>query len=96
MLSIAAMAISPFAWPHGIDVACQGQAEIRCKGTFSDGSSLAGTTVRVLSYQDVVQWTGKMDARGQVEFKRPMGKFYAQFIAADGHLSEVDHTAIRR
>ena len=61
---------------HDIQVSCQGQAHIRCQGRFSDGSSLAGANVRVLSYDDVVQWTGKVDAKGQVSFRRPAGKFY--------------------
>ena len=84
------------AWAHDIQAVCQGQAQISCKGQFSDGSSLAGATVRVLSYEDVVLWTGKVDARGAVAFKRPAGKFYVQFVAADGHLGEVDHAAIKR
>lgn len=96
VLIVAAAALGAAqAWAHDIQVSCQGKAQIRCKGQFSDGSSLAGANVRVLSYEDVVQWTGKVDASGQVSFKRPAGKFYVQFIAADGHLGEVDHEKIK-
>lgn len=95
-LLLASMAVGASqVWAHDIQVSCQGQAHIRCQGRFSDGSSLAGANVRVLTYDDVVQWTGKVDANGQVGFKRPAGKFYVQFIAADGHLGEVDHEKIK-
>lgn len=95
LLMAAAVVGASQTWAHDIQVSCQGKTQIRCKGQFSDGSSLAGANVRVLSYEDVVQWTGKVDASGQVSFKRPMGKFYVQFIAADGHLGEVDHEKIK-
>lgn len=95
LMAAAIAMVQPGAWAHDIQVDCRGQSRILCKGRFSDGSTLAGTTVRVLSYDDVVQWTGLVDASGQVEFKRPAGKFYVQFIAADGHLSEVDHEKIK-
>ena len=88
-------ALQPVVWAHDMHASCRGKAQIRCTGKFSDGSNLAGATVRVLSYEDVVQWAGKVDAGGQVVFKRPAGKFYVQFIAPDGHLAEVDHAAIK-
>ena len=80
---------------HGIDMQCRGKDEIRCQGTFSDGESLTGTPVRVLSYSDVVQWKGSVDAQGKVTFKRPKEKFYIQFVGADGHLYEVDQKLIK-
>ncbi|MDO4795396.1 MAG: hypothetical protein Q4A28_05580 [Brachymonas sp.] len=95
LLMAAAAVGASQVWAHDIQASCRGKAQIRCQGQFSDGSSLAGANVRVLSYEDVVQWTGKVDAKGQVVFKRPAGKFYVQFIAADGHLGEVDHEKIK-
>ncbi|MDO5654063.1 MAG: hypothetical protein Q4G39_08165 [Brachymonas sp.] len=95
LLVLAAVASSRVL-SHDIPMACQGVAEIRCKSMLSDTASLTGATVRVLSYQDVVQWTGKVDARGEVIFKRPAGKFYVQLITTDGHMTEVDHAAIKR
>lgn len=95
LAGLLASAAPGTAWAHDILASCRGQAQIRCQGQFSDGSSLAGAKVRVLSYEDVVQWTGQVDAKGQVVFKRPPGKFYVQFIAADGHLGEVDHEKIK-
>ena len=54
-------------------------------GVGISAAKIGATRMRVLSYDDVVQWTGKVDAKGQVSFRRPAGKFYVQFIAADGH-----------
>ena len=94
LLALVVMACN-LAQAHGINVVCKGSAEIRCKGAFSDGKSLHGAGVRVLNYKDVVVWTGKVDASGQVAFQRPKEKFYVQFIGADNHMVELDHAVIK-
>ena len=94
LLALAAVTCT-LAQAHGINVVCKGAKEVSCKGAFSDGKNLHGANVRVLTYKDVVVWTGKVDANGQVAFPRPKEKFYVQFLGADNHMVEVDHAVIR-
>ena len=94
-LFVFAVMTCTLAQAHGINVVCKGAKEVSCKGAFSDGKSLHGASVRVLTYKDVVVWTGKVDASGQVAFPRPKEKFYVQFLGADNHMVEVDHAVIK-
>lgn len=95
LIALSLLAVSVPAWSHGMEVTCKAKEKIHCAGTFSDGSTLSGSRVRVLSYKNVVLWTGKVNTKSQVTFKRPVGEFYVQFIADDNHFLEVDHNSIQ-
>ena len=94
MATLAGVTFTP-AQAAGINGGWQGAKEVSCQGAFSDGKNLHGANVRVLTYKDVVVWTGKVDANGQVAFPRPKEKFYVQFLGADNHMVEVDHAVIK-
>ncbi|MBN1904055.1 MAG: hypothetical protein JW927_03065 [Deltaproteobacteria bacterium] len=61
---------------------------ITCNGEFSDGSSAAGTPVRVENEKGKIILEGKMDEDGEFTFKTPEGRFTVIFDAGPGHIVE--------
>ena len=66
------------AQAHSPRFSCYVEADqqILCEGGFSDGSSARGVSISMLSYEDKLLWSGKLDAQSQIRFKRPDGRFY--------------------
>ena len=62
-----------------------GDDTITCEGGFSDGSSAAGVSIRVLDAQGKVLEQGELDAAGSIKLKRPGGEFSVVFAAGEEH-----------
>ncbi len=67
---------------------------IQCRGAFSDGSLAPGVRLDVMSYEDKVLVSGKLDKNSMLSFKKPKGDFFVLFDAGPGHVVEVDHAEI--
>lgn len=62
-----------------------GDETLTCEGGFSDGSSAAGVSIRVLDAQGKVLEQGELDADGSIMLKRPSGEFSVVFAAGEEH-----------
>lgn len=80
MLAAPAMAHTPI-------FSCFDNADgtILCQGGFSDGSSAAGTTVRLLDGSGTVINEGQIDDFSEVVFDKPEGDYAVEFDAGEGH-----------
>lgn len=52
-------------------------------------------SISMLSYEDKLLWSGKLDAQSQIRFKRPDGRFYLRFEGGAGHTLELDHHEVQ-
>ncbi len=66
-----------------------GDGTVTCEGGFSDGSSAAGSEVRVVSMDGKVLVKGKMDEMSTFTFKKPDCAYKVIFDAGPGHKAEV-------
>jgi len=66
-----------------------GDGSITCQGGFSDGSSAAGVTMKVVDASGKTLITGKMNENSEFTFKKPGGDYKVQFDAGPGHLVEI-------
>jgi len=64
------------------------------QGGFSDGSNAPGLALEVISYDEKILLSDKLDKNSTITFKRPPGSFYILFDAGAGHTVEVDHTQV--
>ena len=62
-----------------------GDDTLTCEGGFSDGSSAAGVSIRVLDAQGKVLEQGELDSAGSIMLKRPAGEFSVVFGAGEEH-----------
>jgi len=87
---------SAAAWAHFPVGQCKAIDEhtIQCKGGFSDGSNAPGLTLDVISYDEKILLSDKLDKNSSITFKRPAVPFYILFDAGAGHTVEVDHTQV--
>ncbi len=87
---------SAAAWAHFPVGQCKALDEhtIQCKGGFSDGSNAPGLALEVISYDEKILLSDKLDKNSTITFKRPPGSFYILFDAGAGHTVEVDHTQV--
>ena len=67
----------------------EGDGTILCEGGFSDGSSAAGVTMKVVSADGKVLIEGKMNEDSEFTFKKPDGQYKVIFEAGPGHVVEV-------
>ena len=68
-----------------------GNGTITCEGGFSDGSSGAGVTMRVVNAEsEKVLIEGKMDEDSEFTFNKPDTPYKVQYDAGPGHLVEID------
>ncbi len=67
-----------------------GDGTITCEGGFSDGSSAAGVTMRVLDKNDKPLLESKMNADSEITFDKPSSPYKVQFVAGPGHEIEID------
>lgn len=63
---------------------------ITCEGGFSDGSTAAGTALRVLDANGRILIDGAMGERSDFTFAKPDGRFRVEFDAGDGHIVQID------
>jgi hypothetical protein len=68
-------------------VACfdNGDNTITCQGGFSDGSSAAGTTMRIKTPDGRVLLDGRMSDDSEFTFEKPRGDFEVLFDAGPDH-----------
>jgi len=94
---LAVLACTQSAWAHSPIAQCKQlpQQLIECEGAFSDGSKAAGVTMDVMSYDEKILISGKLDNDSKLRFKRPSGDFYVLFDAGPGHVLEIDQAEIK-
>jgi predicted helicase len=63
-----------------------GALRVTCQGSFLDGSSAAGVTVRVLDKRDRVVYVGTVDSQGRISFRKPDAEFHIVFDAGQGNV----------
>ena len=63
-----------------------GALRVTCVGTFLDGRSAAGITVRVFDKHDRVVYVGTVDSQGRTTFKKPDAEFHIVFDAGQGNV----------
>jgi hypothetical protein len=61
-----------------------GALRVTCQGSFLDGTSAAGVTVRVLDNRDRVVYVGTVDPQGRISFRKPDAEFHIVFDAGQG------------
>jgi len=61
-----------------------GALRVRCQGSFDDGTSAAGITVRVLDKHNRPVVDGKVDVHGRFSFRKPDAEFCVVFDAGQG------------
>jgi hypothetical protein len=71
---------------HQPTFACanSGALRVTCFGSFMDGSSAAGITVRVFDKRDHVVYVGTVDSQGRITFRKPDAEFHIVFDAGQG------------
>ena len=67
----------------------EGDGTILCEGGFSDGSSAAGVTMKVVDADGKVLIEGKMNEDSEFTFKKPEGTYKVIFDAGPGHALEM-------
>lgn len=66
------------------------EGTITCEGGFSDGSSAAGVSMKVLDKAGKVLTSGKMNEDSEFTFKKPDVPYTVVFDAGPGHVVKVD------
>lgn len=62
-----------------------GDNTITCQGGFSDGSSAAGVTMRILATDGRLLMEGRMDEEAEFTFQKPRNDFVVLFDAGPEH-----------
>ena len=88
--------ISTSALAHTPLFACYDNADgtVLCEGGFSDGSSAAGVTIRVLGDDGAVLLESQLNHLSEIEFDKPDGEYTAVFDAGEGHRLEIPSSRI--
>jgi len=96
LAALTAMTFSSAAWAHHPVASCKQVAQqmIECEGGFSDGSKAAGVAMEILSYDEKILLSSKLDNDSRLRFKRPDVDFYVLFDAGPGHVVEIDQSDI--
>lgn len=81
LCATAALAHTPY-------MSCQseGQNAIICYAEYSDGSSAAGTAIRVTSEDGKILYQGIFDQDGEYTFSKPQGPFTVTMDGGPGHM----------
>ena len=97
VLGGALLALALEVQAHAPRFACYAEEgeQIFCEGGFSDGSSARGIGISVVSYEDKLLWSGQLDEKSQIRFKRPADGFFVRFNGGDGHSLEIDQHDIQ-
>jgi len=80
-----------FAQMHQPTFSCvnSGAVRVTCQGSFLDGTSAAGITVRVLDKHDRIVYVGTVDKQGRFSFRKPDAEFHIVFDAGQGNVVTV-------
>ena len=76
--------------------ACYDNADgtVLCEGGFSDGSSAAGVTIRVLGADGSILLESQLNHLSEIELDKPDGEYTAVFDAGEGHRLEIPSSRI--
>ncbi|MEA3333187.1 MAG: hypothetical protein U9Q58_06295 [Pseudomonadota bacterium] len=96
LAALLALLIASSALAHTPLCTCfdNGDGTITCEGGFSDGSSAAGITMRILDKNDKPLIESKMNADSEFTFDKPSGDYKVQFDAGPGHEIEIEGSEI--
>ncbi|MBK1674793.1 hypothetical protein CKO35_16160 [Ectothiorhodospira shaposhnikovii] len=94
--TLAICCLSGQAMAHTPLFSCYDNADgtILCEGGFSDGSSAAGVTIRVLDSNGGVLLEDQLNTLSEIEFDKPEGPYTAVFDAGEGHRIEIPGSRI--
>jgi hypothetical protein len=94
---LTGLALSGTALAHNPMCECKeiDNEQIKCTGSFSDGSGAPGVTLDVIGYDETILVPGKLGEDSTVTFKRPASEFYVLFDAGPGHVVEIDQADIQ-
>ncbi|HLF12521.1 MAG TPA: hypothetical protein VJA26_15070 [Gammaproteobacteria bacterium] len=89
---LASSLLAQFALAHSAVCSCfdNGDDTITCEGGFSDGSSAAGVSIRVVDARDRLLIDGKIDAAGTFTFMKPAVEYHVVFDAGQSHIVTID------
>ncbi|MUM76266.1 hypothetical protein GKC30_01310 [Pseudodesulfovibrio sp. F-1] len=92
----ALLLFSTSVWAHTPLCDCfdNGDGTVTCQGSFSDGSSASGVTMRVLDAGGKIVVEGKMDKVSEFSFEKPQGDYTVQFDAGAGHTLDIGSSRI--
>lgn len=95
ILSLLVMALilgSSISWAHTPICDCydNGDNTITCEGGFSDGGSAAGIAISVVDESGRVLIQGEMSDYSDYTFDKPMGNYFVEYHAGEGHEVVVD------
>lgn len=95
---VALLLLSTFVWAHTPLCDCfdNDDGTVTCQGSFSDGSSASGVTMRVLDAKGQIVVEGKMDRESEFSFEKPRGDYTVQFDAGAGHTLDIGSSRIVR
>jgi len=88
---LLSLSIATSALGHTALCACfdNGDGTITCEGAFSDGSSAAGVTMRLLDKNNKLILESRLNADSEFTFDKPETSFKVQFDAGPGHEVEI-------
>ncbi|MBL8269673.1 hypothetical protein [Steroidobacter sp.] len=69
-------------------------SQIRCKGATTDGDGIPDATLNVLSQDDQLLLTGKLDRSSSFTFKRPAQPFYVVLDVGPGLMVVIEQEEI--
>ncbi len=95
MVLIVSLAGAAFAHTPLFSCWDNGDETLSCEGGYSDGSSAAGTTIKVQDPKGKVIFTGKLDKNGELTFKKPKGEFTVTFDGGPGHSVTIKSSNIK-
>ena len=91
-VGVSLLASLQLALAHSAVCSCfdNGDDTITCEGGFSDGSSAAGVSIRVVDARDRLLIDGKIDAAGTFTFMKPTVEYHVVFDAGQSHIVTID------
>lgn len=89
MLALTLATATAFAHTPLCSCYDNGDGTVLCEGGFSDGSSAAGVSIRVLDANDNVVIEGEMSEYSEFEFDKPDSDYKVVFDAGPGHDVEI-------
>src|SRR5690606_7589273 len=97
MVGAALFLAGSVAWAHFPIGDCKhvDKSTIQCTGGFSDGGNAPGLTLDVISYDEEILVSKKLDSHSMATFKKPSVPFYILFDAGAGHVVEIDHAEVK-
>ena len=89
---LGVLALPGLANAHSAVFDCfdNGDGTVSCQGGYSDGSSAAGVSIKVLDGKGAAIESLKLDKNSEISFKKPAGEYKVVFEGGEGHSIAVD------